>query len=177
MTPHRCAEDHYRTMTFEEMAALPVGDIAAKDCALFMWVVGSFLVEAIDLARAWGFEFKTDAFYWLKQKLIGADQIDFFTDDIAPPRMGFGYWTRKQVEPCWLFTRGNPKRISKGVRQAIIEPRREHSRKPDEQYTRIEKLVAGPRLELFARAPRPGWTVWGNETEKFDAGVGESGHG
>lgn len=169
MTPHRCAEDHYRTMTFDAMAALPVGERAAKDCALFMWVVGSHLTEAIALADAWGFKFKTDAFYWLKQRLHGADQIDLFTGDIPEPRMGFGYWTRKQIEPCWLFTRGNPKRISAGVRQAIVEPRREHSRKPDCQYERIEALVGGPYLELFARNQRPGWTAWGNQTDKFAA--------
>ena len=167
MTPHRCAEDHYRTMTTDELMALPVGEVAAPDCALFMWVVGSHLEESIALAGAWGFTFKTDAFYWTKQRLHGADQMDIFTGDIAEPRMGFGYWTRKQVEPCWLFTRGNPKRVSKGVRQLIIEPRREHSRKHDAQYERIEALVDGPRLELFARTQRPGWTVWGNETDKF----------
>lgn len=167
MTPHRCAEDHYQTMTLEQMAALTVQTIAAKDCALFMWVVGSHLEESFALARAWGFSFKTDAFYWLKQKLIAADQIDLFTGDIAEPRMGFGYWTRKQVEPCLLFTRGKPGRLAKGVRQAIIEPRREHSRKPDAQYERIEALVAGPRIELFARQQRPGWECWGNQTDKF----------
>jgi len=169
MTPHRCAEDHYRTMELAEMQALPVAEIAAPDCALFMWVVGSHLEESIDLARAWGFAFKTDAFYWAKQRLVGADQIDLFTGDIAEPRMGFGYWTRKQVEPCWLFTRGNPRRLSKGVRQLIVEPRREHSRKPDAQYPRIEALVEGPRLELFARTQRPGWDSWGNQTDKFAA--------
>lgn len=169
MTPHRCAEDHYRTMKLVEMQALPVGDLAARDCALFMWVVGSHLAESIELARAWGFSFKTDAFYWLKQRLIDADQADPFTGDIAELRMGLGYWTRKQIEPCWLFTRGNPRRISKGVRQTIIEPRREHSRKPEEARVRIEQLVAGPYLELFGRSPRSGWTVWGNETQKFGA--------
>jgi N6-adenosine-specific RNA methylase IME4 len=167
MTPHRSAEDHYETMDFDALAALPVGDVAAKHSALFMWAVGSHLEESLALARAWGFAFKTDAFYWLKQRLIGADQIDLFTDDIPEPRMGFGYWTRKQIEPCLLFTRGKPKRLSSGVRQAIIEPRREHSRKPDCTRDRIEALVAGPYLELFARTPAPGWHVWGNQTDKF----------
>lgn len=167
-TPHRTAEDHYPTMTLEDMAAIPVADVAAKDCALFMWVVGSHLTDAIALAEAWGFAFKTDAFYWIKQRLLHADQIDMFTGDIAEPRMGFGYWTRKQIEPCWLFTRGNPRRLGKGVRQAIVEPRREHSRKPDCQYERIEALVSGPYLELFARTARPGWSVWGNQTDKFE---------
>ncbi len=167
MTPHRSAEDHYPTMTLAEMASLPVAERAAKDCALFMWIVGSHLTEAIALADAWGFTFKTDAFYWVKQRLIGGDQADLFTNDLPEPRMGFGYWTRKQVEPCWLFTRGKPKRISAGVRQVILEPRREHSRKPDSQYERIEALVGGPYLELFGRTRRTGWQTWGNETGKF----------
>lgn len=166
-TPHRTAEDHYRTMKLADMAQLPVAEIAAPDCALFMWVVGSHLDQAIDLARAWGFTYKTDAFYWIKQRLIGADQIDMFTGDIPAPRMGFGYWTRKQVEPCLLFTRGSPKRLTKSVRQAIIEPRREHSRKPESARERIEQLVAGPYLEMFARTPRADWSLWGNETDKF----------
>lgn len=172
MTPHRCAEDHYRTMTFDEMAALPVGERAAKDCALFMWVVGSHLVEAIKLAEVWGFEYKTDAFYWLKSRLRDADQIDLFTDDVPELRQGFGYWTRKQIEPCLLFTRGSPARRSAGVRQAITEPRREHSRKPDCQYDRIEALVGGPYLELFARQARPGWNAWGNQVGKFEGATG-----
>jgi N6-adenosine-specific RNA methylase IME4 len=77
--------------------------------------------------------------------------------------MGMGYWTRANTEPCLLATRGKPKRLDAGVRQGIIAPRQEHSRKPDEIHDRIERLVAGPYLELFARRPRAGWTVWGNE--------------
>ena len=83
--------------------------------------------------------------------------------------MGIGKWTRAEFEQCWLGTRGNPKRLNADVRQAIISPRREHSRKPAEIHDRIERLVAGPYLELFAREERPGWTVWGNETDKFSA--------
>jgi N6-adenosine-specific RNA methylase IME4 len=83
--------------------------------------------------------------------------------------MGLGYWTRANTEPCLLATRGKPKRLNADVRQLIIEPRREHSRKPDCVHSRIERLVAGPYLELFARAPRKGWDVWGNETAKFEA--------
>jgi N6-adenosine-specific RNA methylase IME4 len=82
--------------------------------------------------------------------------------------MGLGYWTRANTEPCLLATRGKPKRLNADVRQGIIEPRREHSRKPDCVHDRIERLVAGPYLELFARARRPGWDAWGNEVGKFD---------
>ena len=89
-----------------------------------------------------------------------------FHDDVEP-YMGLGYWTRANTEPCLLATRGNPKRINADVRQAIIEPRREHSRKPPGVHARIERLVAGPYLELFARARQTGWDAWGNEIDKF----------
>jgi N6-adenosine-specific RNA methylase IME4 len=78
-----------------------------------------------------------------------------------------GYWTRSNSEVCLLATKGKPKRNAADIRQAIIEPRREHSRKPDGIHNRIERLVDGPYLELFARQTRPGWTVWGNQTDKF----------
>lgn len=149
-TPHRCAEDHYKTMTHADLLALPVSDWAAKDCALFMWVVDSHLPDALELAAKWGFAYKTIGFWWDKGKI------------------GMGYWTRKQSEPCLMFTRGKPARHSKAVRQVIREPRREHSRKPDETHERIQALVGGPYLEMFARERRPGWDVWGNETAKFD---------
>jgi N6-adenosine-specific RNA methylase IME4 len=89
-----------------------------------------------------------------------------FRDDVEA-FAGLGYWTRANSEPCLLATRGNPKRINADVRQAIIEPRREHSRKPDCIHERIERLVTGPYLELFARARRRGWHAWGNELDKF----------
>lgn len=155
-TPHRTANDHYITTETVRLADLPVSDIAARDCALFMWVVDSHLDQALDLGKAWGFEFKTRAFTWRKLTSTGAAKI------------GMGYWTRKQTELCLLFTRGKVSRKDKGVREVIDAPRREHSRKPDEQYARIERLVAGPYLELFGRQSRPGWDVWGNETTKFD---------
>ena len=165
----REAEDHYPTMALADLKALPVRDWSARNCALFMWVVGSHLDAAIELGEAWGFKLKTDAFYWMKQKLIAADQIDIFTGDIPEPRISMGYWTRKQVEPCLLFTRGSPRRLSKGVRQVIVAPSLGHSRKPVEQYERVEALVGGPYLEMFARRSHPGWAAWGNETTKFDA--------
>jgi N6-adenosine-specific RNA methylase IME4 len=167
MTPHRSAEDHYSTMDLDALKALPVGTVAARDCALFLWIVDSHIDAAIALGEAWGFALKTVAFIWLKERMIGAGQVDMFTGDVPPPRMSMGYWTRKQAEMCLLFTRGSPRRLSKGVRQVIVAPRREHSRKPDAQYGRIEALVGGPRLEIFARAQRPGWAAWGNQTDRF----------
>ena len=154
-TPHRCMIDHYSVMDRQALADLPILAYAEKDCAIFMWVVDSHLDEAIGLFDRWGFRFKTIAFVWSKRSVNNK------------PMIGMGYWTRKQTEICLLATRGKPKRKSKGVRQLIEAQRREHSRKPDEIYGRIEALVDGPYLEMFARQPWPGWDRWGNETEKF----------
>ncbi len=157
----RSAENHYDTMTMRDIARLPIDDLAAPDCALFMWCCWPSIQDAFRIVDAWGFTYKTCAFSWMK-----ADPYRLFSDD-ATPFAGMGYWTRSNTEPCLLATTGKPKRVSADVRQGIIAPRREHSRKPDCVHGRIEKLVAGPYLELFARAPRAGWDVWGNETDKF----------
>ena len=159
------ASVHYNTMAIEDIAALPVADLCLDDCVLFLWVCWPMLVDAMDLIKAWGFEYKTCGFDWMKAH---AGQLDFLRDDTVA-LIGMGYWTRANSEPCLLATRGKPKRLHADVRQGIIEPRREHSRKPDCVHERIERLVAGPRLELFARQERKGWTAWGNETTKFGA--------
>ena len=140
----------YAVMSLADIAALPVGQVAAKDCLLFMWTVSHLQREAFDVAAAWGFKPVSVAFVWDKG------------------RMGMGYWTRQEVEICHLFKRGKPGRLSKKVRSVIRAPRREHSRKPDEQYERIEALVGGPYLELFARQSWRGWASWGNEQGKYE---------
>lgn len=152
----------YRTMSIDNICALPVSDIAADDCVLFLWTCWPVLQDSFRVLEAWGFKYKTCAFSWMK-----ADPYRLFADD-KTPFAGMGYWTRANTEPCLLATRGKPKRINADVRQGIIAPRREHSRKPDEIHDRIQRLVAGPYLELFGRQSRPGWDVWGNESTKFD---------
>ena len=79
-----------------------------------------------------------------------------------------GHTTRQNAEYVVLGRRGKPRRLCKDVHQLIIQPRREHSRKPDEFYARVERYCTGPYLELFARQRRPGWTAWGNELDKFE---------
>ena len=157
------AATHYSTMELDELRACPVSEIAADDCSLFLWACWPNLLDALALIEAWGFSYKTCAFCWTKAH---AGQVELFQDDIEG-LLGMGYWTRANSEPCLLATRGRPKRLAADVRQAIIEPRREHSRKPDCVHGRIERLVAGPYLELFARARRSGWDAWGNEVDKF----------
>ena len=153
----RSAERHYDTMSLDDIAALPVEALAAENCALFMWAVFPELPGALELIKAWGFNYKTAAHVWVKQNRSGEG---LFT--------GMGYWTRANAEVCLLATRGSPMRLAMDVHQVIMAPVREHSRKPDEAAPRIERLLAGPYLELFAREQRPGWATWGNEIERGD---------
>jgi N6-adenosine-specific RNA methylase IME4 len=156
-------------MTLDIIKALPVSACAAKNCVLLMWAVDPMLPEALAVGAAWSFKYKTVGFVWAKERRESSKRGDAFEDenDKRFP-MGTGYWTRANPEMCLLFTRGSPKRVSASVRKLLIAPRHEHSRKPDEQYERIEALVDGPYLEMFARQARPGWTAWGDETSKFD---------
>lgn len=154
---------HYNVMTTDEIAALPVQELAAPDCVMIMWFSWPQLEDALRLIKTWGFTYKTCAFCWIK---ADGTQIDMFRDDI-PADMTLGYWTRSNSEAALLATRGTPKRLDAGVRQAIIEPRREHSRKPDEIYSRIDRLLGGLKIELFARTRRENWLSWGNQTERF----------
>jgi N6-adenosine-specific RNA methylase IME4 len=157
----RSARQHYSTMSRRALARLPVDELAAPNCVLFMWSTWPHLKTALWLIGAWEFTYKTCGFDWMK-----ADPYRLFADD-ATPKMGMGYWTRANTEPCLLATRGKPKRINADVRMGIIAPRREHSRKPEGLHERIERLVPGPYAELFAREERAGWDCWGNETTKF----------
>jgi N6-adenosine-specific RNA methylase IME4 len=161
----RSADKHYLTAEATDIQCLPVADLAAPDCVLFMWATWPLLPEALDTIAAWGFDYKTCAFDWMK---ANNRQPDMFRED-ADVQVGLGYWTRANSEPCLLATRGKPKRLHADVRMGVIEPRREHSRKPDCIPARIERLVAGPYLELFARTRRDGWDVWGNQVDKFAA--------
>lgn len=156
---------HYSTMTAAEIYALPVNSLTAVDCVLFIWVTWPLLLQGLKTIEAWGFKYKTCGFAWMK---ADGSQIDLFSEEIRADMLT-GYWTRANSEVCLLATRGKPKRLNADVRQGIIAPRREHSRKPEGIHTRIERLVAGPYCELFARAPRSGWASWGNETNKFEA--------
>lgn len=160
----RSAEKHYKCMTLEEIQALPVQDIAEDDCVLLMWVTWPCLQEGLATIKAWGFEYKTCGFSWAKKN---KSNLGF--------HMGMGFWTRANTEVCLLATRGKPKRIEEtgpSVRQLVVSPVREHSRKPDEMYGKIEDLVVGPYIELFSRTDREGWDFWGDEIGKFGGEIG-----
>jgi N6-adenosine-specific RNA methylase IME4 len=159
----RAADNHYQTQSMDWLKSLPIGDLAAEDSVLFCWVCWPTLPEALDLIAHWGFEYKTCAFAWMKADV---STLDMFSDPVDAS-MGLGYWTRANSEVALLATRGKPKRLDAGVRQGIIAPRREHSRKPDGIHERIERLVEGPYCELFARQRRSGWDCFGNQTDRF----------
>jgi N6-adenosine-specific RNA methylase IME4 len=160
-------EQPYKTMATEDLIAMPVQSVAAPDAVLFLWITWPMLLDGLEVIRAWGFKYKTCAFAWMK---ADGTQLNMFPEHYSV-RAGMGYWTMANSEVCLLATRGQPKRLNADVRQGIIEPRREHSRKPDCVHGRIERLVPGPYLELFARQERPNWTAWGNEVNKFNGNV------
>ena len=142
-------------MSIDELCALPVEALAAKDCLLFLWATFPMLPEALQLIRAWGFTFKTVAFVWLKQNRKSPTWF-----------YGLGYWTRGNAEICLLAKRGKPKRHSAAVDQFIISPIEQHRKKPDVTRDKIVALAGDlPRVELFARQKCPGWDAWGNEVE------------
>lgn len=150
-------EAHYQTMPEAEIAALPVGQLASRNCMLFAWSTWPHLEQTLRIIRAWGFTYKTGG-SWLKRTPSG--KVAF----------GTGYILRSSVEPFLIATIGSPVTRSKSVRNFIDSLRREHSRKPPEMREMVDKLVPDVfACELFAREPWPGREVWGNETEKFSA--------
>lgn len=155
MPGSRGANGHYPTMALEDICSLSIP--TAPDSVLLLWACWPLLPEALRVIDAWGFEYKTLAWVWVKANRSGMGH-----------HMGMGYWTRANSEPCLLGTRGRGlRRYSKDVLSLIYAPVRRHSQKPDEQYGKIDRLF-GPdirKLEMFARRPHVGWDVWGNEVE------------
>ena len=153
-------EKHYDTMTMKDIENLPIGEIADKDCVLFMWCTDPLLHKQIPIVEKWGFTYKTVGFTWVK---TNKDRIKNYYFK------GPGYWTRANTETCILATKGKPKRVSGNVNRLVVSERREHSRKPDRIRNDIVKLCGDlPRIELFARTSMPGWDVWGNQVDKFN---------
>jgi|SRR5262245_9173544 len=155
----RSAERYYDTLSLEAIKALPVAALADDDCALFLWGVWPDLPGALEVIKAWGFQFKTVAFVWVKNTKT-ARNIKLDGDGL---HWGMGYWTRANTEFCLLATKGAPLRLTEDIHQVVLAPVGEHNAKPQEVRSRIERLLAGPYLELFARHASPKWTVCGNE--------------
>lgn len=146
-------------MSIDDICALPVKEIAADDCMLFIWTTGPMIFETAKVIESWGFNYKTFGFVWVKT-----------TNDMSKVRGdGIGNYTTQNAEYCLIAAKGRYWRHSTGVKQIVLSPKRKHSQKPDEIRTRIVHLLGDvPRVELFARQHAEGWDCWGNETEKFD---------
>jgi N6-adenosine-specific RNA methylase IME4 len=177
---------HYPLMTMREIAALPIERLAAKDCALLMWTTFPYLDQQIKLFEHWGFPYRTQFVTWTKLNRRG---YDLPKDDphYAPGKpyvlyrdglfhsvfFGVGYYAKSNPEVCLMGMRGQVPTISDTASSVILAPLREHSRKPDEAYERIEQVFGDvPRIELFARQTAPGWAAAGNGIDGRD--IGES---
>jgi len=152
----RSAKNHYPVMSLDNIAALPISKIAAKNSVLLLWAIDPMLDVAFDVIKAWDFKFKTVGFYWVKENI---KSTGFFS--------GLGYYTRANPEQCLLATRGaGLKRTDRGVQRLLVAPRGRHSEKPLDAYRRIERLFGNvSRVELFARCRHAGWDVFGNQVE------------
>lgn len=149
----RNAKRHYPTMKPEEIYSLPVSQIAAENCSLFLWATFPNISLALKTIERWGFTYKTIAFNWVKTYKKSGKLF-----------MGCGNYTRSNSEICLLATKGKPQRINASIRSVIISPIEKHSKKPDEVRARRVDLMGDlPRIELFARERSPGWDAWGNE--------------
>jgi len=150
----RGANRHYDLMSVREITELPVRDLAAGNAHLYLWTTNNYLHDAIHIMNAWGFRYIT-TITWAKD------------------RFGLGQYFRGQTEHCLFGIRGYlPYKMIEGKRQQgttlLQAPRREHSRKPDEMRTLIERVSYPPYIELFARATAPGWDTFGKEVGLFD---------
>ena len=154
VAPEHKRLSRYGTMTLEEIAALPVAEIAADKAHLYLWCPNALLPEGLAVMQAWGFSYKSNI-VWHKIRKDG-----------GPDGRGVGFYFRNVTELILFGVRGkNARTLAPGRRQVnfLATRKREHSRKPDEQYELIEACSPGPYLELFARGTRKGWTTWGNE--------------
>lgn len=161
----RSPEAHYATMSIEDIARLPVGQLAGPDCYLFLWSTWPHLPMAIEVMQRWGFDYVTGG-SWLKRTASWA------------PAMGTGYVLRSATEPYLVGRIGRPQITSRSERNVILDPeetpdlidafRREHSRKPAQMREMINRLLPmGYFCELFGREPWPGHDVWGNQPDHF----------
>lgn len=159
MAPEHKRLRRYPTMTFEDIAALPVGDLAAPRSHLYLWCPNALLAEGLHILKAWGFVYKTNLVWYKIRK------------DGGPDGRGVGFYFRNVTELLLFGVKGKLRTKAAGRRQVNILVRRkqEHSWKPEEQYDLVEACSPGPYLELFARRQRPGWTCWGDQAQTYEA--------
>lgn len=157
----KSASRHYPLMTTESLCALPVHQLAARDCALVLWAVQAMIPQALLTLEAWGFTFKTMGAWAKRSRADGGWAF------------GTGYILRSTAEFYIIGTRGKPRTAARDVRNLIVAPAREHSRKPDQMHDNLDRMFPlSARCELFARTLREGWESWGYETDKFGRSPG-----
>ncbi len=158
MAPEHKRLARYPTMKLDEICDLPVEAIAADRAHLYLWVPNALLPDGLKVMQHWGFKYKSNIIWYKIRK------------DGGPDRRGVGFYFRNVTEILLFGVRGKDIRTlapARSQENIISSRKREHSRKPDEQYELIEKCSWGPRLELFARGPRDNWTVWGNQSRDY----------
>jgi len=157
MAPEHKRLYRYPTMSLEEIKNLPVKEIIDEQAHLYLWVPNALLKEGLEVLEAWGFEYKTNIVWYKVRK------------DGGPDRRGVGFYFRNVTELILFGVKGKMRTLEPGRRMPniIVAPKTVHSKKPDELYRIIELCSPSPYIELFARNQRPGWTAWGNETDKF----------
>lgn len=157
MAPEHKRLSRYGTMSLDEICALPVKNVLASTAHLYLWVPNALLPDGLRVMQSWGFEYKSNIVWHKLRKDGGSDG------------RGVGFYFRNVTELLLFGVRGkNARTLPPGRTQVnyIGTRKREHSRKPDEQYELIESCSPGPFLEMFARGARPGWTVWGNQADE-----------
>ena len=158
VAPEHKRLNRYGTMTLDDICALPVADVCEDPAHLYLWVPNALLPDGLRVMAAWGFEYKSNL-VWHKIRKDG-----------GPDGRGVGFYFRNVTELILFGVRGkNARTLAPGRTQVnfLATQKREHSRKPDEQYKLIEECSPGPFLEMFARGSRPKWTTWGNQAEEY----------
>jgi len=158
MAPEHKRLSRYPTMGLDEICDLPVEAVADARSHLYLWVPNALLPEGLKVMEHWGFKYKSNLIWYKVRK------------DGGPDRRGVGFYFRNVTEILLFGVRGRDVRTldpGRSQENVIATQKREHSRKPDEQYDLIEACSWGPRLEMFARGPRKGWTVWGNQADDY----------
>lgn len=167
VAPEHRRLDRYSTMDLEQIKALPVGDVTAKNAHLYLWVPNALLLEGVEVLQAWGFRYVSNII-WAKRRKDG-----------GPDGRGVGFYFRNVTEPILFGVKGSMRTLApaRSTVNMIETRKREHSRKPDEQYELIESCSPGPYLEMFARYAREGWSAWGNEADAEVIPKGQSHRG
>jgi N6-adenosine-specific RNA methylase IME4 len=158
MAPEHKRLSRYPTMSLDEIKNLPISTVVADTAHLYLWVPNALLPDGLEVLKAWGFEYKSNLIWYKIRK------------DGGPDRRGVGFYFRNVTEVILFGVRGKKARTldpGRSQENIIVSQKREHSRKPDEQYSLIESCSPGPYLELFARGSQPGWTCWGNQAEEY----------